>query len=84
MRPVKMRCMTDIVTVTRTPRAATLRKQEAILAEAERQFARFGFEGVSLDSIAAVLDLSRQNLLFRSPARKSFTAPCWTPRATWR
>jgi len=62
--------MTDIVTVPRTPRAATLRKQEAILAEAERQFARFGFEGVSLDSIAAVLDLSRQNLLYHWPSKE--------------
>lgn len=65
-----MRAMTDTATVTRTPRAATLRKQEAILAEAERQFARFGFEGVSLDSIAAVLDLSRQNLLYHWPSKE--------------
>ena len=70
MHDVKMRCMTDIATVTRIPRAATLRKQEAILAEAERQFARFGFEGVSLDSIAAVLDLSRQNLLYHWPSKE--------------
>lgn len=70
MRNVKMRCMTDIATVTRIPRAATLRKQEAILAEAERQFARFGFEGVSLDSIAAVLDMSRQNLLYHWPSKE--------------
>jgi TetR/AcrR family transcriptional regulator len=70
VRNVKMRCMTDIATVTRIPRAATLRKQEAILAEAERQFARFGFEGVSLDSIAAVLDMSRQNLLYHWPSKE--------------
>ncbi|MGM9481456.1 TetR/AcrR family transcriptional regulator [Roseateles sp. NT4] len=62
--------MTDTAAVTRTPRAATLRKQEAILAEAERQFARYGFEGVSLDSIAAVLDLSRQNLLYHWPSKE--------------
>ena len=48
--------MSALPSAIRTPRAATLRKQEAILAEAERQFARFGFEGVSLDSIAATLD----------------------------
>lgn len=65
-----MQRMTEIAPVTRTPRAATLRKQEAILAEAERQFARFGFEGVSLDSIAAVLDLSRQNLLYHWPSKE--------------
>jgi len=62
--------MTDTAAVTRTPRAATLRKQEAILAEAERQFARYWFEGVSLDSIAAVLDLSRQNLLYHWPSKE--------------
>ena len=62
--------MTDMAPVTRTPRAATLRKQEAILAEAERQFARFGFEGVSLDNIAAALDLSRQNLLYHWPSKE--------------
>ncbi|MCY4745148.1 TetR family transcriptional regulator C-terminal domain-containing protein [Pelomonas sp. UHG3] len=62
--------MTVTAPATRTPRAATLRKQEAILAEAERQFARFGFEGVSLDSIAAALDLSRQNLLYHWPSKE--------------
>jgi TetR/AcrR family transcriptional regulator len=62
--------MTVTAPVPRTPRAATLRKQEAILAEAERQFARFGFEGVSLDSIAAALDLSRQNLLYHWPSKE--------------
>jgi TetR/AcrR family transcriptional regulator len=58
------------VPAVRTPRAATLRKQEAILIEAEHQFARFGFEGVSLDSIAAALDLSRQNLLYHWPSKE--------------
>ncbi|MFG6467811.1 TetR/AcrR family transcriptional regulator [Roseateles sp. BYS87W] len=62
--------MTDTAPVTRIPRAATLRKQEVILAEAERQFARFGFEGVSLDNIAAALDLSRQNLLYHWPSKE--------------
>jgi TetR/AcrR family transcriptional regulator len=62
--------MTVTAPAARTPRAATLRKQEAILAEAERQFARYGFEGVSLDSIAAVLDLSRQNLLYHWPSKE--------------
>ena len=70
VRAVRIRPMTDTAAVTRTPRAATLRKQEAILAEAERQFARYGFEGVSLDSIAAVLDLSRQNLLYHWPSKE--------------
>lgn len=51
-------------TATRLPRAARLRKQESILLEAERQFARLGFEGVTLDSIAAALGISRQNMLY--------------------
>ncbi len=51
-------------TAVRAPRAARLRKQQAILDEAELQFARFGFEGVSLDSIASALGISRQNMLY--------------------
>ena len=51
-------------TAVRAPREASLRKRQTILAEAEQQFARFGFEGVSLDGIAAALGLSRQNLLY--------------------
>lgn len=50
--------------VPRAPRAARLRKQALILAEAEAQFARSGFEGVSLDSIASALGISRQNMLY--------------------
>jgi TetR/AcrR family transcriptional regulator len=41
-----------------------LLKQQAILAEAESQFARYGFEGVSLDGIAGALGISRQNMLY--------------------
>ncbi len=48
----------------RAPRAARLQKQAQILAEAERQFARFGYEGVSLESIAVGLEMSRQNMLY--------------------
>lgn len=48
----------------RAPRAARVLKQTQILSEAERQFARFGFEGVSLDSIATALGVSRQNMLY--------------------
>jgi TetR/AcrR family transcriptional regulator len=62
--------MSAVPSVIRTPRAATLRKQEVILAEAERHFARYGFEGVSLDAIAAALDLSRQNLLYHWPSKE--------------
>jgi len=49
---------------TRPPRAARVRKQAQILLEAEQQFARNGFEGTSLDSIAAALGVSRQNVLY--------------------
>jgi TetR/AcrR family transcriptional regulator len=62
--------MSAVPLPVRNPRAATLRKQEALLAEAERQFARYGFEGVSLDTIAATLDLSRQNLLYHWPSKE--------------
>ena len=48
----------------RAPRLARLRKEDQIRAEAEQQFARFGFEGVSLDDIAAALGISRQNMLY--------------------
>lgn len=47
-----------------TPSAARLHRQGLIRAEAERQFARFGFEGVSLDTIAAGLGMSRHSLLY--------------------
>jgi TetR/AcrR family transcriptional regulator len=48
----------------RAPRAARVRKQQQILLEAEAQFARYGFEGASLDGIAAALGISRQNMLY--------------------
>ena len=46
------------------PSLSRQRKQEQMLLEAERQFARFGFEGVSLDTIASALGLSRHNMLY--------------------
>lgn len=59
------RCMEkQLQTPPRKASAARIRKQSQILAEAEQQFARFGFEGVSLDSIAAALSISRQNMLY--------------------
>lgn len=50
--------------VPRVARVARVNKLEQIREEAERQFARLGFEGVSLDSIAAALGISRQNMLY--------------------
>lgn len=48
----------------RRPRAARRRKEEAIVTEAERQFAQFGFEGATLEGIAAACGISRHNLLY--------------------
>jgi len=56
--------VTKATPAARAPRAARVRKQQQILSEAENQFARFGFEGVSLDGIAAALGISRQNMLY--------------------
>jgi TetR/AcrR family transcriptional regulator len=47
-----------------SPSVSRLKKQRLILAEAERQFARFGFEGASLETIAATMGVSRQNMLY--------------------
>lgn len=53
------------------PRAARLRKEAAIRAEAEAQFAQYGFEGASLENIAAALGLSRHNLLYYYPSKEA-------------
>jgi TetR/AcrR family transcriptional regulator len=55
--------------VAQPPRAARVRKEEAICAEAERQFAQYGFEGASLEQIASALSLSRHNLLYYYPSK---------------
>ena len=54
----------------RAPTEARLRKEEAILTEAENQFAQFGFEGASLESIAAAVGISRHNLLYYFPSKE--------------
>ncbi|MDM4764713.1 TetR/AcrR family transcriptional regulator [Pelomonas sp. SE-A7] len=53
----------------RPPRQARIRKEAQIRAEAERQFAQYGFEGSSLEMIAAGLGLSRHNLLYYYPSK---------------
>ncbi len=53
----------------RPPRAARVEKEQAILREAETQFARFGFEGASLENIAAAAGISRHNLLYYFPSK---------------
>ena len=53
------------------PRAARrLDKERAILREAEAQFARFGFEGASLESIGAAVGISRHALLYYFPSKE--------------
>jgi TetR/AcrR family transcriptional regulator len=46
-------------------------KEEAILREAEAQFAKSGFDGSSLESIAAALGLSRHLLLYYFPSKEA-------------
>lgn len=53
------------------PRAARVRKEAAIRAEAERQFAQYGFEGASLEQIASAMGLSRHNLLYYYPSKEA-------------
>ncbi|WP_375574458.1 TetR/AcrR family transcriptional regulator [Paracidovorax oryzae] len=56
---------------TSAPSAARLRKEQAILVEAESQFAQFGFEGASLEGIAASAGISRHNLLYYFPNKEA-------------
>jgi TetR/AcrR family transcriptional regulator len=44
-------------------------KEQAILREAEAQFARYGFEGTSVEAIAAALGMSRHHLLYYFPSK---------------
>jgi TetR/AcrR family transcriptional regulator len=48
-----------------------LEKEQAILREAEAQFARSGFDGASLEGIAAALGLSRHLLLYYFPSKEA-------------
>lgn len=56
---------------TRPPTASRLNKERTILTEAESQFAQFGFEGASLESIAAAVNISRHNLLYYFPSKEA-------------
>jgi TetR/AcrR family transcriptional regulator len=58
-------------TTTTQLSVSRLAKEAAICAEAERQFAQFGFEGVSLEAIAAGLGLTRHNLLYYFPNKEA-------------
>jgi TetR/AcrR family transcriptional regulator len=84
MHPVSKSSASKKSRSARAPRAARLEKEALIVAEAEQQFARFGFEGVSLDTIAAELGLSRQNILYYYASKEElYTAVLDSVLATW-
>ena len=56
-------------TAPRNPHPPRPDKEQAILDAAERLFAQFGFEGVSLESIAVAAGISRHNLLYYFPSK---------------
>lgn len=61
----------DDTAATRAPTASRLLKEQGILAEAENHFAQFGFEGASLENIAAAIGISRHNLLYYFPSKEA-------------
>lgn len=48
-----------------------LDKERTILREAEAQFARFGYEGASLEAIGAAVGMSRHALLYYHPSKEA-------------
>ncbi|MDP4072966.1 TetR/AcrR family transcriptional regulator [Acidovorax sp. A1169] len=58
-------------TAAKAPTASRLLKEQGILTEAENHFAQFGFEGASLESIAAAIGISRHNLLYYFPNKEA-------------
>ena len=55
----------------RPPKPSRVLKEHGILQEAESHFAQFGFEGASLENIAAAAGLSRHNLLYYFPSKEA-------------
>lgn len=76
-RPKRKRATTAVVAdagedpTPRAPTASRLLKEQGILAEAENHFAQFGFEGASLENIAAAIGISRHNLLYYFPSKEA-------------
>ncbi|PIF19364.1 MULTISPECIES: TetR family transcriptional regulator C-terminal domain-containing protein [unclassified Acidovorax] len=55
----------------RAPKPSRLLKERGILQEAQSHFAQFGFEGASLENIAAAAGVSRHNLLYYFPSKEA-------------
>ena len=59
-----------VVSAARSLRPARIERERGILREAEAQFARYGFEGASLEGIATAVGISRHNLLYYFPSKE--------------
>jgi len=55
---------------SRKPSAARLQQEARILRAAEKVFARKGFSGTAMDSVADVAGLSKQNIIYYFPSKE--------------
>ena len=69
--PLQRSATPEKAATSRTPTASRLLKESGILVEAENHFAQFGFEGASLENIAAAAGISRHNLLYYFPSKEA-------------
>jgi TetR/AcrR family transcriptional regulator len=69
-RPLPRRRTRTAASAARLVRPARIEKEQGILREAEAQFARYGFEGASLEGIASAVGISRHNLLYYFPSKE--------------